>query len=176
MSIPLFGWISARLELSEWVSLFYLPAGVVLIALLLAGQSAAIGVALGSLGWNFVVGKADLFQNVAISLAVWLSAALACWLFMLLRRRQGRTGPGEKPWTGYSLLEIAGFSVVLAILSPAFHHVAFVLTDEEVGLHSFFLMALGDFSGAMALFLVLNVTASCVIHFRASRSRGDKAG
>lgn len=172
-AFPLFGWFSEQFELNDWISLLFLPAGVVLIALLLAGQSAALGLALGTLCWNLVIGKGELLQNLVVALAVWASAALACWLFMAWRHRQGRPGPGERPWTGYRLAEIAGFSVVLAVLSPAFHHVAFFATGEDYGLGSYLIMAAGDFAGAMMLFVALNLTTSILIHVRASRMRGN---
>lgn len=172
-AFPLFGWFNEQFELNSWISVLFLPAGVVLIALLLAGQSAAIGLALGTFGWNLVSGKTDIVQNLVVSLAVWGSAALACWLFVAWRHRRGRPGPGERPWTGYRLVEIAGFSAVLAILSPAFHHVAFFATGEEYGIGSYLAMAMGDFTGAMLLFVALNLTTSVLIHLRALRMRSN---
>lgn len=170
-SIPLFGWVTEAAEVSGWVSLLYLPAGVVMIALLMGGQSAALGVAAGSFGWNIVADKVDLSQNLALTAAMWGAAALSCMLFGVLRHSAGRTGPGEKPWMGYSLIEIVLFSAILAVLSPAFHHVVFAAIGAPSDIASLGAMVMGDFAGAMVLFFVLNLTASSVIHIRASRNK-----
>lgn len=160
---------------NEWVSLLYLPAGTALFALLLGGQSAAIGVAAGGFGWNVLFGKADLDDAVFVALAAWAAGALTCLLFAKLRHAYGRTGPGESGWMDYSLAEVAVFAILLSIAKSALHQIAFFAGGEETGFILFLLMIVGELAGALLFFLGLNLTVSLVIQYRTLMARRSGA-
>lgn len=143
-----------------WVNYFYLPAGVNVIATLVCGHIGALGVGLGSLAWNLINKDTNLISAITLSIVPILSCSVAYFLYGKINN----TAPSAD-WRVPSIQDIVGFVTVYAIINSALHHLVFpyVLGGGVFSPASLFQMLIGDFLGALFLFVCLNILASLSI-------------
>ena len=76
-----FSLIDGHFEHNEWVSRFYLPAGVNVLLCLAFGPVAALGVAFGSLLWNAFLEDYPAWTGLALAATSGLSCLLSLAFF-----------------------------------------------------------------------------------------------
>lgn len=142
-----------QLEFAEGINWIYLPAGVRLLATLLFAEAGAIGLLLVSWLYCFFI----LFPHDPVrALAGGILASAAPYLVYLGARRwldlQGSLAR-LKAW------QVLACAVAYSLASPLLHHIWFALYEGRSHLlHSFTVMALGDFAGTvLVLFLTKSV-------------------
>lgn len=135
-----------QLEFAEGINWIYLPAGVRLLATLLFAEAGAIGLLLVSWLYCFLF----LFPDDPVrAFAGGLLSSIAPYLVYLGARRwldlQGSLA-------NLSPLQVLACAVAFSLASPLLHHIWFALYEgREHLLHSFAVMALGDFIGTVLL-------------------------
>jgi hypothetical protein len=140
-------------DLDRWVAWVFLPAGVGVIAALVVGTRVFPGVMFGSFLWNLSGHPMPLIDNFLLSLA----GGAAPYLSLIIFRRLKRFRPGEV-WRNYRLVDIVGFSAVHAVLNSGLNHGVFLLpvSARHFAWDSLLASIVGDFSGGLALFVLLN--------------------
>ena len=159
-----FSLIDAHFEHNDWISRFYLPAGVNVLVSLAFGPLAAVGVGLGSFAWNAVV------ENYKAFTSVWLAVAsgLSCYLTLVFFARV--FPQWDMP---LSTRRIFYFILAYSTFNSIVHNLIFSVLPyaNAMSVTTLVWMFIGDFVGAVALFLSANVMTSLVIHARALRAR-----
>ena len=146
-----------RLEFAPGINWIYLPAGVRLLCTLLFAEAGAIGLLLVSWGVCFF----HFFPNDPVrSFMGGILASLAPYLVYRGMQRHYGLQPALTNLTPGRLLACA---LAFSIASPLLHHLWFALYEGKPDLlHSFLVMATGDFFGTItvlycAKFLVLRL-------------------
>lgn len=159
-----FSLIDGQFEHNDWISRFYLPAGVNVLVSLAFGPMAAVGVGLGSFAWNLVG------ENHRFITSVWLAVAsgLSCYLTLAFFARVFPKWDMPLPPR-----RIIYFILAYSILNSIVHNLMFITLpgSHAMSVATLAWMFIGDFVGAVALFLSANVITSVVIHARALRPR-----
>lgn len=159
-----FSLIDVQFEHNDWISRFYLPAGVNVLVTLAFGPLAAVGVGLGSFLWN-VVG-----ENYRLFTSVWLAvgSGLSCYLTLAFFARV--FPQWDMP---LSPKRIVYFILAYSTLNSIVHNLIFLALPgaQPMSVATLAWMFIGDFVGAVALFLCANAITSAVIHSRALRLR-----
>jgi hypothetical protein len=159
-----FSLIEGQFEHTDWISRFYLPAGVNVLVSLAFGPMAAVGVGLGSFAWNL------MGEGYRVFTSIWLAAAsgLSCYLTLTFFARVFPQWDMPLPPRRiiYFILAYSTFNSIL-------HNVMFLALPgaQAMSVTTLAWMFIGDFVGAVALFLSANVITSLVIHARALRPR-----
>lgn len=135
-----------QLEFAEGINWIYLPAGVRLLATLLFAEAGAIGLLLVSWLYCFLL----LFPDDPIRAFAGgiLSSAAPYAVYLGARRWLDLQGSlaNLTPW------QVLACAVAFSLASPILHHIWFALYEgREHLLHSFAVMALGDFIGTVLL-------------------------
>lgn len=152
--------------LNPWVSFVYLPAGVTVIALLAFGYWAAAGVALSAFIWNLFHKDISFTMNGAVSLALGAACILSFALFKLVSERDPDLRRSPR-----TLLAVIALVLILGVVSPLLHQLAFWIVPEIAPLSTSILswMIFGDVLGALIMFIALNAATSVWIRWRLSR-------
>ena len=132
----------ARFEFAHGISWIYLPAGVRLLCVLLFAEAGAVGILVAS----WLICFLYFFPNDPIrSFAGGILAALAPYLTyrVLVAGRGNASLAGFGPW------RLLGCALAFSLASPALHHLWFALQGQQDLLHSFVVMASGDFAGTL---------------------------
>ena len=143
-----------------WVDYFYLPAGLSIIALLICGYEAAIGISIGSFIWNLLNKSYDIFYAIGLSIMPLVSCSIAYYLF-----HQFIVQKYNKEWHAPSLRDVFLFSFIYAVINSVIHHAAFIflLKLEGFSIISLSKMFFGDVSGALFVFIAFNILTSLTI-------------
>lgn len=152
--------IHIAIDYDGWVDYFYLPAGLNIIALLVCGYEAAIGIAIGSFVWNLFNKNTDVFADIGLSVMPFISCSIAYYLY-----HQFIIQKENKDWHAPSFREVSIFSFIYAIINSVLHHAAFpfLLKLEEFSIISLLKMFIGDLSGSLFVFIVFNIVTSLII-------------
>lgn len=156
--------INANLDLVEpydgWVNYFYLPAGVNVIAMLVCGYAGAVGVGVGSLAWNLIHKNVDYVSALSLSGAPILSCAAS---LLLHEKLSGRAADSD--WRIPSVRDLLTSVTIYSLMNGLVHHLIFpyIFGDKNFSLISLIQMCLGDFMGAVFLFVCLNILVSASI-------------
>lgn len=134
------------LEFAEGINWIYLPAGVRLLATLLFAEAGAIGLLLVSWLYCFLI----LFPNDPLrAFAGGILSSAAPYAVYLGAKRWLDLQGSLANLSAYQLLACA---VAYSLASPLLHHIWFALYEGRGQLlHSFVVMALGDFIGTVLL-------------------------
>ncbi len=143
-----------------WVDYFYLPAGLSIIALLICGYEAVIGISIGSLIWNLLNKSYDIFYTIGLSIMPLVSCSIAYYLFC-----QFIVQKYNKEWHAPSLRDVDIFSFIYAVINSVIHHAAFIflLKLEGFSIISLIKMFFGDLIGALFVFILFNIITSLTI-------------
>jgi hypothetical protein len=159
-----FSLIEGQFEHNDWISRFYLPAGANVLVSLAFGPLAAVGVGLGSFAWNL------MGESYRVFTSVWLAAAsgLSCYLTLAFFARV--FPKWEMP---LSPRRIVYFILAYSTFNSIVHNLIFLALPgaHVMSVSTLAWMFIGDFVGAVALFLSANVITSVLIHTRALRPR-----
>ena len=156
--------INAHLDLVEpydgWVNYFYLPAGVNVITMLVCGYIGAIGVGDGSLAWNIIHKNVDYASALSLSAAPILSCVASLFFSEKL---SGRAANAD--WRIPSVRDLLIFVVIYSLMNSLVHHLVFpyVFGNKNFSVISLIQMCVGDFLGAVFLFVCLNILVSAAI-------------
>ena len=145
-------------EHNRWISILYIPAGINIFAVLIANYQGMAGIALGTFIWNLLAHHLSLDENIAIACVSGLTGGCAVYVFNWLSRQPST----NSTWSKMSLSRMIFLFALYGVINTAAHNLTFVsvLRDYELSLTNVTHMFIGDFTGALLLFIFLNLATS----------------
>lgn len=137
-----------RAEFLQGIGWVYIPAGTRLICTLLFGSAGAVGLLMAGWAacyWYYFPG--DATRAVVGAIAGAAGPYLVYWIY--------RWKYGTRPLlSSLSLEKLLICSTGCAFMSPALHHIWFMLERHDEVILSFFVMFVGDLAGTLIVLLV----------------------
>lgn len=148
-------WLFTALEFASGINWIYLPAGMRLLCTLLFGEAGALGLLLVSwLVCYFYFFPDDYLRSFMGGI---LAAAAPYLAYRLAQHFYGL----EASLRNLSAKRLLGCVCGYAIASPLLHHVWFALHGDKTDLlQSFFVMAIGDFTGSLIVIYTMKLALS----------------
>lgn len=148
-------------EQVQMISVFHYPANAVcIVALLVAGYWAALGIALGSTLWNIVHTSLSLSSEIELFLA----SVGSCFMSLLIFRSIIKPDR-NRIWESPSLLEFFFFTLIFSLLIVAAAQIVFIRIPEidALSLPLLAKMFLGNFIAVIGVYLLLNLSMTAYI-------------
>lgn len=161
-SIVLFQIPNDFYKYDDWISLLYLPAGVIVALILVGGFSGIIGVTIGSYIYNLLFHSLDISADSIFA----LTSGLAMLITLLITRYVMREN--DKPfgrWRLFSLFYFMAVSWIYAFWNAVIHQIALGYLNNKLtfDIKAAVSMFIGDFVGSLTLLIVLNLIMSTYI-------------
>lgn len=161
-SIVLFQIPNDFYKYDDWISLLYLPAGVIVALILVGGFSGIIGVTIGSYIYNLLFHSLDISADSIFA----LTSGLAMLITLLITRYVMREN--DKPfgrWRLFSLFYFMAVSWIYAFWNAVIHQIALGYLNNKLAfdIKAAVSMFIGDFVGSLTLLIVLNLIMSTYI-------------
>lgn len=143
------------------ISVFHYPANAVcIVALLVAGYWAVIGIALGSTIWNIFHTSISFISLSELFLASVISCFLSLWIYRTFIK-PAKNSLWERP----SLLQFFLFTLIFSVLIVIAAQIAFIIVPEIEQLSSpnLIKMLFGNFFAVIVVYVLLNLIMSLYI-------------
>ena len=169
-SIVLFQIPNDFYKYDDWISLLYLPAGVIVALILVGGFSGIIGVIIGSYAYNLLFHTLDSSADSLFA----LTSGIAMLITLLITRYVMREN--DQPfgrWRPFSLFYFIAVSWIYAFWNAVIHQIALGYLNSKIAfdIKAAVSMFFGDFAGALTLLIALNLLTSLYILYRKIKSR-----
>lgn len=157
-------------------SVFFLPSGVNIIAMLAFGPVASIGVGASVLLWALLVRGMDATQSIGLTLSTMLVCVLALWIHGRLRElRIIAERPPPAQTLTISLADAVMFTVIYGLINSVTKELLLspLLYNKPPSIADMSLKFTGDVLGGTAVFVAANLASSAWISWRKWRAQGE---
>jgi hypothetical protein len=159
-------WLNA-FDFNQYISFFYLPAGINVLCMLIFGYEAAIGMVFGSFVFLAYFTSNSPVVNALFCLFTPASAALA--YFIITHTKSDRTALNK--WHNYSLKDVFFFFVIYSLLNAIIHNIAiaYVVHVSTISLQPIVNKFIGNITGCLTLYLGLSLIMWVILLIQHSR-------
>lgn len=152
-----------------FISVFHYPANaVIIVALLVAGYWAVLGIALGSTIWNFLHTSISLSSHCELFLASVISCSLSLWIYKTFVKPTNNS-----IWERPSLFQFLLFSFIFSLCVVGAAQLAFTRIPEidPLSVTDLSSMLMGNFIAVTVVYVLLNLLMSLYIFLLKSNNR-----
>lgn len=142
-------------DFNKYISFFYLPAGVIVLCMLIFGYEAFLGLVLGSFAFLLYSTTNSLVTNALFSFITPSSAAI-CY-FAIGYAKFGR--PRLRTWSNYSLNDVFSFFLVYSLLNAIAHNmgIAYIIQFSDISIKPIVTKFIGNITGCLALYIGMSL-------------------
>jgi MASE1 len=142
-------------DYNNYISFFYMPAGVTVLCMLIFGYFATIGLAIGSFMFLSLTTHNNIMIDALFCLTTPISAAIA--YFTITYNKFGYTNLST--WSNYSLRDVFFFFAIYSLINAILHNIGitYILGFSPLSLQPIINKFIGNITGCLALYIGLSL-------------------